>query len=897
MFELQILYVISFFANIFIGFFILSINSKKLINRSYSIFAFLAGFWSLGLFVENTSLSYFGSQFGSVLAISCANFLSAFLLLFFLVFTNQKKIYKNKIFLFLIFFPATLFSILNVTTNLISDGLQEVPWGYDAIEGVLYYPMTLIIFSYSLIGIIICYRFFKRTKKKSDKIQSRNIIIAISIPLIGGFISEILLPLNEIYIIPLTTIFSTISAMIIGFTIVKHRLMTPYIFSIRTKITSSILIIIILFGVVGFISVFQSKEVMTEIIGDNASLSVAESMDKIEITTYNRIEDWKYYTNETLIKNQITLSNLNFSSIGIDQEIYDYIQKIDNNWINDKNYEKSIFYNNLINNNLSIKLQDRLNFFNSNYNFSIFGEAFITNSYGAIVGLTNKTTDYYQADEQWWQEARKNGYYINNVSYDESADIYSLDIVVRIDDNGEFLGILKVVWNVKEIDQIVHESLYKKKFSKENLVYTLLDGQGRMVYSTYDFNFFEEQKELFSKIESNNNLGKKYFIVSENNHTRTLVSYAFSDGYKTLDSLNLLLVYSYNENEIFAPYYDLRNNIYLITIVISVIAVIIALFISYYFSEPILKLKNLTDNIGKGKFDVEISKKDSKDEIAALTLSFKDMAEKLKKFNAEQKSLIKQKDEFINQLGHDLKNPLNPLVNLLPLLEKEEKDKGKKEMLDVISRNVGYMKDLVTKTIELARLNSPSTKFKMEQTNLLNEINKVLDANKLVLNNKNIEIVNNVPKDILVSADILRLDELLNNLISNSVKYTDESSKIIFNAKKDEDFVTISIIDNGIGIDKEQLSHIFDEFYKADSSRHDFDSSGLGLPICKRIVERHGGQIWAESKGIGKGSTFYFTLPTKDINLINHKKLSDTKGSDYKKIQDDVDRIIKNFDK
>ena len=76
-----------------------------------------------------------------------------------------------------------------------------------------------------------------------------------------------------------------------------------------------------------------------------------------------------------------------------------------------------------------------------------------------------------------------------------------------------------------------------------------------------------------------------------------------------------------------------------------------------------------------------------------------------------------------------------------------------------------------------------------------------------------------------------------------------------------EGFVTLSIKDEGIGMDQHQLDIIFDEFYKADSSRHDFQNSGLGLSIAKRIVELHGGRIWAESEGPNKGSTFYFTLP------------------------------------
>jgi hypothetical protein len=198
MIELQILYLVSFFANIFIGFFIIAINSKNILNRVYSLFALMAGFWSLGIFIENISISYIGSKFGSVMAVSSANFLSAFLLLFFLLFTGNKIVKNRKIIYFLIFIPAITFSVLNVTTNLISLGLEKVPWGYDSLEGILYYPMTFFIFFYSVIGIILCYIYYIDTKNQSQKIQSRNIIITITFPLFLGFITEIFLTFNNI---------------------------------------------------------------------------------------------------------------------------------------------------------------------------------------------------------------------------------------------------------------------------------------------------------------------------------------------------------------------------------------------------------------------------------------------------------------------------------------------------------------------------------------------------------------------------------------------------------------------------------------------------------------------------------------------------------------------------
>jgi signal transduction histidine kinase len=236
------------------------------------------------------------------------------------------------------------------------------------------------------------------------------------------------------------------------------------------------------------------------------------------------------------------------------------------------------------------------------------------------------------------------------------------------------------------------------------------------------------------------------------------------------------------------------------------------------------------------------------------------LEEKVKDRTNKIEALLKQKDEFINQLGHDLKTPLTPLVTLLPLITKQQTDKKLGELLDICIKNVQYMQNLVIKTIQLARLNSPSDIFNLENTNLLDELKKIIENNKFLLNDNKITVENKVSNDIIVKADKLRLEELLNNLITNAVKYKSNEGTITIDAHLDHDFVTMSFKDNGLGLSKKQIKYIFDEFYKADPSRHDLESSGLGLPICKRIIEKHGGKMWAESPGLGKGSTFYFTL-------------------------------------
>jgi signal transduction histidine kinase len=239
----------------------------------------------------------------------------------------------------------------------------------------------------------------------------------------------------------------------------------------------------------------------------------------------------------------------------------------------------------------------------------------------------------------------------------------------------------------------------------------------------------------------------------------------------------------------------------------------------------------------------------------------KNLEKRVQERTKEVEKLLKQKDEFITQLGHDLKNPLGPLINLIPLLEENETDPTKKEMLTVLHRNAYYMKNLVVKTLELAVLNSPNTKFSIEILNLFKEVDQIIQNKKILFEESNTTISNNIDHNLSIKADRLRFEELLTNIFENSTKYCQENCRITINAEQATNDIIISITDNGIGMTKEQIERIFDEFYKADYARHDIQNTGLGMSISKRIVEKHGGHIWVESLGPRKGITVFFTVP------------------------------------
>ena len=237
------------------------------------------------------------------------------------------------------------------------------------------------------------------------------------------------------------------------------------------------------------------------------------------------------------------------------------------------------------------------------------------------------------------------------------------------------------------------------------------------------------------------------------------------------------------------------------------------------------------------------------------------LEKKVKERTSEIEKILKQKEDFIWQLSHDLKSPLTPLVGLISVFEDEVKDPRQKELVSIMKRNIDYMKNLVSKTLEFERLGSPKVKPDFQEVKPFEIINDIILSKEYVSKEKKIRIENNIDKKLVLNVDQLQFRELFDNLITNAIKFTSENGLIKIDAKPCKESIVFSVSDNGIGMTKKQIDHVFDEFYKVDSSRHELGSTGLGLPICKRIVEKHGGRIWVESPGKGKGSTFFVEIP------------------------------------
>ncbi len=223
------------------------------------------------------------------------------------------------------------------------------------------------------------------------------------------------------------------------------------------------------------------------------------------------------------------------------------------------------------------------------------------------------------------------------------------------------------------------------------------------------------------------------------------------------------------------------------------------------------------------------------------------------------------KTEFMNIAAHELKTPVIPIKGYLEMLLWDKNlGEEKREWIEICLRNINNLVFLVNDILDVARLESNSMKLVKEKVDMAELIEGIVKDMKPASDKKNLFLESNIKDSSLeLNIDKQRIMQVLRNLINNAVKCTNEG-KIIVKAKKDEDqnYLIVSVKDTGIGISKEDQSKLFKRFSQLDSGEtRKVEGTGLGLYISKGIIEKHGGKIWVESKGPGKGSTFNFSIP------------------------------------
>jgi two-component system sensor histidine kinase VicK len=243
--------------------------------------------------------------------------------------------------------------------------------------------------------------------------------------------------------------------------------------------------------------------------------------------------------------------------------------------------------------------------------------------------------------------------------------------------------------------------------------------------------------------------------------------------------------------------------------------------------------------------------------------------ENLKEYE-KLKEADKMKTEFINVAAHELRTPVQPILGLSEVLRSKINDIEQLSYLDIINRNAKRLLQLANDILDATKIESQSLRLTKETfalqelvASIVNEYGEIIKKSNINIKLRYISNSERGNKPILVEADRGRISQVISNLISNALKFTQEGSIIITSEiKDDENAIVVSVKDTGAGIDSEILPKLFTKF-----ASKSFAGTGLGLYISKSIVGEHGGKIWAQNNADGNGATFYFSLPLKGMTI------------------------------
>jgi two-component system phosphate regulon sensor histidine kinase PhoR len=231
---------------------------------------------------------------------------------------------------------------------------------------------------------------------------------------------------------------------------------------------------------------------------------------------------------------------------------------------------------------------------------------------------------------------------------------------------------------------------------------------------------------------------------------------------------------------------------------------------------------------------------------------------------SEIRRLERMRAEFVANVSHELKTPVTAVKGFAETLLEGAlyNSKACEEFVGIIGEEAERLNRLINDLLSLSRIESREMKLQLEPLELLPEIRQIVDKIKPRFQKKELALSLAASRQpVAAQADRDRLEQVLLNLLENSLMYTPSGGRVEVEVKKSEGMAVVSVSDTGIGIPPDDIPRIFERFYRVDRARsRKFGGTGLGLAIVKHIVEAHGGRVWVESE-VGKGSTFYFTLP------------------------------------
>ena len=307
-----------------------------------------------------------------------------------------------------------------------------------------------------------------------------------------------------------------------------------------------------------------------------------------------------------------------------------------------------------------------------------------------------------------------------------------------------------------------------------------------------------------------------------------------------------------------------KDVLFTATVILVFTSLSIGLWIYRSIAAPLVKLKKATQNIKEGNLDF-VLEVEGDDEFSELCRDFEEMRKRLKESAEEKVLLDKENKELISNISHDLKTPITAVKGYVEGIMDGVADTPEKmdRYVKTIYNKTNEMDHLINELTFYSKIDTNRIPYTFSKLNVEDYFSDCAEETGLELETRGIELVyaNYVESGVQVIADGEQIRRVIHNIISNAIKYMDKPKGIIQIRVKDVgDFIQVEIEDNGKGIAAKDLTSIFDRFYRTDVSRNSSKGgSGIGLSIVKKILEDHGGKVWATSR-LGIGTIMYFVL-------------------------------------
>ena len=354
------------------------------------------------------------------------------------------------------------------------------------------------------------------------------------------------------------------------------------------------------------------------------------------------------------------------------------------------------------------------------------------------------------------------------------------------------------------------------------------------------------------------------FSASLYGFSRTQVKHVQESSSQAADSNEMVYDISLAQSSSSQVKLMAKDMILTATIILVFTALSVGLWIYRSIAVPLVKLRKATQNIKEGNLDF-VLEVEGKDEFSQLCQDFEEMRKRLKESTEEKILMDKENKELISNISHDLKTPITAVKGYVEGIMDGVADTPEKmnRYVRTIYNKTNEMDHLINELTFYSKIDTNRIPYTFSKLNVEDYFSDCAEELGLEMETKGIELVyaKSVEKDVQVIADGEQIRRVIHNIVSNAIKYMEKPKGIIQLRVKDVgDFIQVEIEDNGKGIAAKDLPYIFDRFYRTDVSRNSSKGgSGIGLSIVKKIMEDHGGKVWATSR-LGIGTIMYFVL-------------------------------------